>query len=486
MVSFPAALVQSTLALTGPNARNLTQLFGPSLSAEAQIIFPTTPQWDTNVRQRWSVYQEPTYLGAIKPATTSDIQEVIKIADANEIPFFATGGGHGISDYSAFEGITIDLGNFKAVHLNETTNHLTVGAATEYSQLGDLLYNAGKELPLASCPCVGVVGATLGAGIGPLVGLRGPMLDALESVDVVTADGSLVTASATRNPDLFWALRGAGFNFGIVVSATYRVFDITNGGQVMMADLIFPASANRSVWETLQLFDDVLSAKLAITVVAVYNREIEQPVIVVHAVYFGPQTDGEKLLQPFRDLGPLVSNIGMVQQNEMFPADHGACVPNQRINLYTVAFRQTDPPSLESYYAHLVDMWQSWPDYDGRLLIMRYATDTALTVPDSDTAYPWRDAIAHMNLENFYTDPAHDKHINELVVSARERFSSSSGYSSLATYSNFAHGDEGPESWYSARKLPRLSATKRIWDPKGLFSWHNPVPRHWKRPETEL
>ena len=68
------------------------------------------------------------------------------MADANNIPFFATGGGHGISDYSRFEGIAIDLGAFKSVHLNKTANRLTIGAATEYSQLGSLLYDAGKEI----------------------------------------------------------------------------------------------------------------------------------------------------------------------------------------------------------------------------------------------------------------------------------------------------------------------------------------------------
>jgi fumiquinazoline A oxidase len=70
----------------------------------------------------------------------------VKIADAHDIPFFATGGGHGISDYSAFDGIAIDLGNFKLVHLSASENIVTIGAAAEFSQLSDVLYEAGKEL----------------------------------------------------------------------------------------------------------------------------------------------------------------------------------------------------------------------------------------------------------------------------------------------------------------------------------------------------
>jgi fumiquinazoline A oxidase len=91
---------------------------------------------------------------------------------------------------------------------------------------------------------------------------------------MVTAAGDLVTASAAENPELFWAVRGAGANFGIVTEATYRVYDITNDGEAMVADLVFPAVANETFFRTLQLFDDELDGRLALTGVAVYNRTI--------------------------------------------------------------------------------------------------------------------------------------------------------------------------------------------------------------------
>lgn len=319
----------------------------------------------------------------------------------------------------------------------------------------------------------------MGAGFGPLKGHRGLLLDALESVRMVTADGRLVTASARQNPDLFWAVRGAGANFGVVTSATFKVYDITNKGQVMVADLVYPATANHTFWRTLQSFEHAMPSRLALTAVAVYNRTIDLPLIVLHAVYFGPREDGEAYLEPFKDLGPLVSNIAMIPQNTMFPSDHGTCVPNQRINLYTLALKQFDPPTFDSFYARLTDFWREYPDYQGRLLIQRFSNDAVAAVPDAETAYPWRDAIAHMNIESFYTDPGNDDAINDFVTSARARFEETSGFDTLATYVNFAHGDEGPTAWYSARKLQKLSALKRQWDPKGLFSWHNPVPMRW-------
>lgn len=89
---------------------------------------------------------------------------------------------------------------------------------------------------------------------------------------MVTPAGSLVKASRTENPDLFWALRGAGSNFGIVTSATYKVFDLTNNGEAMNADFVFPASANRTFFEIMRSFDNDLPKEFGITGVGLFNR----------------------------------------------------------------------------------------------------------------------------------------------------------------------------------------------------------------------
>lgn len=111
---------------------------------------------------------------------------------------------------------------------------------------------------------MGVVGATLGAGVGRFQGIHGLVIDALLSVRLVTAKGRIITASATEHSDLFWGLRGAGANFGIILSATYKITDHSNGGNVMSADLIFPASANVSYFKTMKSFQDELPAELAL------------------------------------------------------------------------------------------------------------------------------------------------------------------------------------------------------------------------------
>lgn len=252
---------------------NLTDLFGPHLSPKAQIIPPTTPEYPAQLQQRWTDYNAPSYsLGAIKPATEQDVQNIVKIAAANHVPFFTTGGGHGVSDYRSFDGLSIDLSAFNSLVFSEDGSQITIGGSVKIHQLVKPLYEAGKELPLGSCACVGVVGATLSGGIGGLQGHRGLLMDSLESVRVATAAGNLLIASPSENEDLFWALRGAGSNFGIVTSATYRLPEISNGGMYMNADFLFSATVNSSFWQALKSFDHGMPSRLAITAAVLYNR----------------------------------------------------------------------------------------------------------------------------------------------------------------------------------------------------------------------
>lgn len=111
----------------------------------------------------------------------------------------------------------------------------------------------------------------MGAGVGRYQGIHGLIIDSLLSVQLVTANGSLITASASQNPDLFWGFRGAGMNFGVVVSATYQIYDLTNGGQVQDADFIFLPSQNESYYKTLASLQNKLPPELSLITYNAYN-----------------------------------------------------------------------------------------------------------------------------------------------------------------------------------------------------------------------
>ncbi|KAI4144670.1 MAG: hypothetical protein LQ341_002600 [Variospora aurantia] len=461
-----ASVLQSVLGLA-VGFTNLTALFGPSLPPDAQILLPNDANYSTQLTQRWTDYNAPSYIGAIKPATEADIQVIVTIATANAIPFLTTGGGHGTDDFHKFHGLSIDLSNFRTVHLDPGGNRLTVGGSAKIYQVEKLLSDAGKEFR-----------ATLGGGIGSLSGHRGLMVDSLKSVRMITASGELVEASKDQHADLFWAIRGAGSNFGIITSATYTVYDASNNAQVMNADFVFPASANQSFWQIMKEFDDTLPSRLALTAVAFYDRIHDQPVIAINAVFFGPLEEGEPHLASLKALGPSRSNIGMPSSTSSVKTMEPVH-PNQHINIYTLGLKRIDPPTFESFFAKLDVFWQVNPDFQGRLLLQRFPNQAVQAVPDDDTAYGHRDVKTYMNIEGFYTDRSLDDDVNAFAKSGRSQFANRSGFETLVTYSNYAHGDEGPEAWYSARKLPQLSALKRKWDPDQLFSWNYPLPMQW-------
>ncbi|KAF2172597.1 hypothetical protein M409DRAFT_62371 [Zasmidium cellare ATCC 36951] len=471
---------------------NITSLFGPHLSSDALIVPPTTPDFPAQLQQRWTDVNAPSYdLGAIKPATEDDVQSIVKIASDNSLPFFVIGGGHGISNYSTFGGLAIDMGGFKSVSFSDDKSRLTIGGSVKIFQLIKPLFDAGRELPLGSCECVGVVGATLGGGIGGLQGERGLLLDALESVNIVTSKGKLVEASASNNKELFWALRGAGSNFGIVTSATYKLPKISNDGMYMNADFLFPAAANRSFFEILKATEKEMSSKLAINAVAAYNRQVGAPMLAVNAIYYGPMSEGRKLVESFEKMQPMMSNVTMVPAWDIIDAaffrsfgqDNGACTPNQHINIYSVVLRQIHTPTFESFFGQLVRFWDDHPSFQGRWLMQRYATDGPLATADEASAYGHRHAKMYMNFEGFYEDRSLDDDVNEFWTSAREAFTKTGGYGRLSVYPNYARGDEGAEAWYG-ESLPRLQEVKQKYDPEGLFSVHNPIPL--RQPHRDL
>jgi FAD/FMN-containing dehydrogenase len=114
----------------------------------------------------------------------------------------------------------------------------------------------------------------LGGGIGPLTGPHGLLIDSLLSLEMVTGSGQIVTVSATQNSDLFWGMRGAGVNFGIVTSATYRIYDTINNGMVYNADMVFDAEQNKTIFQILRDYQGKQDDKLAISLASSVKNNI--------------------------------------------------------------------------------------------------------------------------------------------------------------------------------------------------------------------
>jgi fumiquinazoline A oxidase len=169
------------------------------------------------------------------------------------------------------KALEIDLGAFRTVSVDATHNRITVGGAVRFSDVVEPLWSAEKEMPLGGCSSAGLVGVALCGGITKWQGRYGLLIDSMLSVELVTASGELVTASTDENPELFWGMRGAGFNFGVVTSATFRVFDRVNNGEVLVADLAVPIGKHKDVVQILEALERSQVAELSVEAVAMYN-----------------------------------------------------------------------------------------------------------------------------------------------------------------------------------------------------------------------
>ncbi|RAH54231.1 FAD-dependent oxidase [Aspergillus piperis CBS 112811] len=481
MISFK----QYATALIGlaqiATASNITALLS-QLSPAAEVFYPYATNW-TDTTQRWTTYEEPTFFASIKPNTTLDVQRIVKYASTHNIPFLAMGGGHGYTTTFAElqYGLEIDLSGFNQVAVDADANLMTIGGGVRFRDIFEPLYSAGKEIQTGSGSCVGMVGATLGAGVGRYQGIHGLIIDALESVQLVTSNGSLITVSKTQEPDLFWGMRGAGFNFGIVTEATYTIYDLTNNGSVLNADFLFPASANGSFFEILASFNGTLPQPLSLFTLVI-NDTTYGPSIILNAAYAGPKSEGLAHLQPFLDLPYHKRNITQLTWNvldtsALFGMDADFCIDGDMHNLWALGVARIDVPTHIAFFNTMVDFYYAYPEATGSSYeIEFFSTQAVRAVKDEETAYPYRDITAHVMLTFAYDDASLSKPVNDLASRWISRFNATSGFDRLQVYVSYAHGTESLDAWYGAEKLPRLLELKKKWDPKGLFVYNNGLP----------
>ncbi|CAL8579516.1 hypothetical protein XPA_005256 [Xanthoria parietina] len=440
-----------------------------------------------NYTLRWSSYEAPSYIIALKPATEEDVAKIITYAASSSIPFLSTGGGHGfaISLGKLANGIEIDLSNFNNVSVDVRANTLTIGGAVRIRDVLGPLGRAHKELPIGSESCVGMVGTTLGGGVSRYNGLHGMLLDSLVSVRMVTAAGKIITVSTTENSELFWGIRGAGFNYGTILEATYSVYDET-APLVLNADFLFASNASRAILEYFKTFETGLPAKLSFIVLATYSPTMGGSVIIVNAVYAGSEAEGAKYLYPLLGASPLRHNLSMIPWSTINsvsffgsePANY-TCPTGSTHNTYGSAVHRIDIDTFQAFYENYEHLTSSMSkELGGTVYFIEFFPKQAVeAVPSSATAYPWRNITVHILLNFAYnaTNSQLDRRINDFAHSARKNFSDASGFAQPELYVSYGHGDEDLETLYSAENLPRLRSLKAAWDPKNVYRYNYPI-----------
>ncbi|EUC35506.1 hypothetical protein COCCADRAFT_35010 [Bipolaris zeicola 26-R-13] len=455
-----------------------------TLSSGSEVVSTTDPSYATGFTQRWTVYSKaaPAYDIAVKPATATDVQKIIQYATKNSVPFLATGGGHGYTtSLSGVKGaLNIDLSKFRKVVVDASANTMTIGAATIFADMLDPLYAAGKQMPSGGSSTPSIIGVTLGGGIGPLTGAHGLLIDSLLSVEMVTGSGQILTVSATKNSDLFWGMRGAGVNFGIVTSATYRIYDTINNGMVYNADISFDGEKNETIFKILRSYQGTQDNKLAISVASSVKNKV--PEISISVIYFGTKEQGDAAIKAFLDQQPTFSNISVVPYNKLvyvanFGGDVFARIKGVRADLWGYQLNDVTVSTLSSTYTKFINFVLDNPALENPLwLVEKFGLGVTATIPDESTAYAWRKAVAYgffsFNLPANVSEQMTNT-VDQFSEKIRSGLTSGCGNPQGNVFPNYARGIETPEQVYGKSKLPKLRSLKKKYDPKGLFNKYN-------------
>jgi FAD/FMN-containing dehydrogenase len=248
----------------------------------------------------------------VQPSGVADIRTAVTFAKERDLLLAVKCGGHSYAGKSTCDrGMQIDLSHFRSVRIDPVSRTAYVMGGSLLGELDHETMALGLVTTAGTVSHTGVAGLTLGGGFGRVARRHGLALDNLKAVDIVTADGRLVRASAAENPDLFWGVRGGGGNFGVVTLFEFALHPMPR--QVIAGDLIFPIARAR---ELLEFYTDFsLGAPDDLYVDAVMSTPAggKDGVFLVHVCYTGPAAEAESVLAPVRKLGtPLSGEIAAV------------------------------------------------------------------------------------------------------------------------------------------------------------------------------
>ncbi|KAK8079487.1 FAD-dependent oxidase [Apiospora hydei] len=478
------AFAPSALALTDP--QTVYDALSAILLPSSELVLVPDNAYQKDFTPRYNLAEAPSYIVGVRPAVAEDVKKAVTYARDSNISILTTGRGHGYTtSLGRVKGaINLDLGKFNSIQVDAGAKTMTIGGAVNGYQVVAALQEAGMEIPTPQCPCIGFAGASLGGGIGPYSGLYGPISDSLLSVDMVTADGRLLTVSETKFPDLFYGIKGAGFNFGVAISLTYQVYPAINNGKAMNADMTFLGSQNESLWKAVEELAASQPKELAFGLSVRYSPDPPSEGIMIAAnfIYAGPRTKGKALIKPFLDLKPQNVNISTVAWKEIPLVANGGAIANFGCNPgvyyipYSLNLYRVDVPNLVDVVNYMSQAIGADPVLQGTSIVWQeYAQYGFQLRADDSSAFSYRDVKAFVQIDSLATDASQAPALSKFGCELRDLLQRGSGKDQLDVYVHFAHGDEGSASWYTKEQLPKLLKLKEAYDPAGMFSWYNPI-----------
>src|SRR5215218_10010578 len=441
-----------------------------------QIVVREDPDYDEH-RKIWngSVDRRPAVI--VRCAGVADVIAAVKVARENGLHVAVRSGGHSFPGYSvADDAFMIDLSLMKGVRVDPVARTARVQAGVLLGELDRETQAFALAAPSGIVTHTGVAGLTLGGGIGWIMRKHGLSVDRLRRVDLVTADGEFVQASADENSDLFWGIRGAGANFGIV---TEFEFDLVPLGPTVLAGPIFWAMEDSP--EVLRFYRDwVADAPDELMTILIHRKAPPLPfvpdelhgelVVIVTCCWAGQVEDGEKAIRPLKEFGRPAANVCSQKPFLTHPAMFDpSFVPGR-----WYYFKSADVPAMTDeiidttveHCLRISSPLTSFPIWQMGGAVARVGED--------ETAFSGRDAGFTYNIgASTATAEGFDEErewVRNFWTALEPHFTT--------VYVNFLmdEGEDRVRQAYGAAKYDRLKVLKRKYDPDNFFRINQNLP----------
>ncbi|TVY17065.1 FAD-linked oxidoreductase azaG [Lachnellula arida] len=479
----PAPFTRRDLSVT-----KVQRELGPLLSNTSAIFGPSDARYD-NATERWDAFLTPDVEIVARVGQESDVSIIVKYCNANSIDFMAVNRGHAItSTISSFKGLQIDLGLLQAIDIQLDAKSAWLQGGTYGGLVVDYLWDKGYVATTGSCACIGLMGPGLGGGHGRYQGLYGLVSDNIISLNVVLADASAITVNSTSNPDLFWAMRGAGHNFGIVTSFQLqihpRLVDTWH-----YHNYVWTQDKLEQVFEALNAFHGngttpVLMGSNAGQFAIVPNISETEAMLIWGFGYAGPAADAEKLLEPFNAISAVSEESGDVPFPEIAHLqgtglEDATCQDGSSYagsTLYSLVYNVTAERQIYNLFNEKIALY---PEFAAGASFLHegYSDQAVVAVDPASSAFPHRDEhhllyfLLAMDKGSYSTDAAW-----QWAAEVRDIWAAGQPTRLPATYVNYALGSESLESIYGDEpwRLERLRSLKAKYDPDNRFRYYNP------------
>lgn len=438
--------------------RKTVEAFRRRLSGS--LVLPSDPSYNA-ARQVWNgmIDRQPGVIAYC--ASVIDVVESIGFARATGLVTAVRGGGHNIAGASVCDGgLVIDLSRMNRVAVDPKARTARAEGGALLADLDAATQVHGLATTTGLNSDTGLIGLTLGGGIGRLARKHGLSCDNMLSAEIVTADGRILQASEHENAELFWGLRGGGGNFGVVTTITYRLHPL--GPIALAGSLDYGWGQARDVLRRYAEFSASAPDEVYADA-ALFTRPDGEPGVTISTFYAGPISDGELALRPLREgLTPIADRIGPTPYLELQKAADANFPRGERFYWKAQFVQEIMDAAIDA----LIERFPAAPSKRS-LLVFQQVGGAIARVPASATAYANRSATHDCFPVSKWMDPSADE---ANIAWARDMYAVMQPFALNGVYVNNL-GDEGEDRVKAAygANYDRLVALKQHCDPENFF-----------------